>query len=363
LGTADYRLAAQRAKQLAASVRQHGWASATVLPTSQGTILISDFLDKYHRSGVSRGLRPRSIAHAQKDLRRVTREIGVRRLAEPTPAALQTWIEGCGLKAVTLRSVLKNAACPFSRPSLQALGMAELQNPFARLVKPKVDREAFPAPARAWILGLKRGSGRKQPAASVWRLCGASRRTRLSASGPGAPKTPGAIKQWLVLAPIRFGDRSGAVALAQEQVPQEANLRPRAGEPAKAGRTERVWRAVQLEDHLINFNQLLGAETWWNVAYAVSYIQSEADQTGLLMKVGSDDQAKVYLNGKEIYQYAQARSYVPPQDVVAGVELKAGLNVLVFKLVNATVDWQGSVRFTDAAGQPVKGIRVTPSPP
>ena len=75
-------------------------------------------------------------------------------MAELTPAALQTWIEGCGLKPVTLRSVLKNAACPFSRPSLQAMGMVEVQNPFARLVKPKVDREAFPAPPRAWITRL-----------------------------------------------------------------------------------------------------------------------------------------------------------------------------------------------------------------
>jgi hypothetical protein len=42
--------------------------------------------------------------------------------------------------------------------------------------------------------------------------------------------------------------------------------------------------------------------------------------------------------------------------------LKAGVNVLVFKVVNETVNWQGSVRFTDAAGQPVKGIRVTFTP-
>ena len=40
------------------------------------------------------------------------------------------------------------------------------------------------------------------------------------------------------------------------------------------------------------------------------------------------------------------------------VELKAGLNVLVFKVVNEAAVWQGSVRFTDAAGQPVRGIQV-----
>jgi hypothetical protein len=42
------------------------------------------------------------------------------------------------------------------------------------------------------------------------------------------------------------------------------------------------------------------------------------------------------------------------------VRLKAGPNVLVFKL--ATFSWRGSIRFTDAAGQSLKGIRVTLDP-
>jgi hypothetical protein len=141
LSTADYRLATQRAKQLVASVRQHGWAGATALPTSHGSISIPDLLDQYHRSAVSRGLRPRSIAHAQKDLRRVAREIGARRLGDLTPAALQEWIRDSRLKPITLRAILKNAGSVFSRSSVQAMGRTDLPNPFARLVRPKVDRE------------------------------------------------------------------------------------------------------------------------------------------------------------------------------------------------------------------------------
>jgi hypothetical protein len=69
---------------------------------------------------------------------------------------LQGWIGDCGLKPVRLQSVVKNAACAFSKPSLQALGMGEVQNPFLHLVRPKVDREPFSAPPRAWITGLIR---------------------------------------------------------------------------------------------------------------------------------------------------------------------------------------------------------------
>jgi hypothetical protein len=34
----------------------------------------------------------------------------------------------------------------------------------------------------------------------------------------------------------------------------------------------------------------------------------------------------------------------------------------VFKVVNETREWKGSIRFTDAAGQPLKAVRVTLDP-
>jgi hypothetical protein len=176
---------------------------------------------------------------------------------------------------------------------------------------------------------------------------------------------PGAIKDWLVLAPLPFADGSweGSVkALDQEQIPGEGALRARAGDRVKMGASELVWGAFRQEDYVIDFNHILGAQTDASVAYAMCYIRSESDKTGLLMKVGSDDQAKVYLNGKEIYRAPQSRNYKPDEDVVKEVELRAGLNVLVFKVVNLAALWQGSVRFTDTAGQPVKGITVSLDP-
>jgi WD40 repeat protein/serine/threonine protein kinase len=175
---------------------------------------------------------------------------------------------------------------------------------------------------------------------------------------------PARIRQWLVLAPIPLEEQSDAAALRaldQEQIPQEAYLHPRAGDRIKLGQGELKWGEVR--QYLIDFNQLLGQQTEWSVAYAVCYLQSGADRTGLRMEVGSDDQAKIYLNGKEIYRNVPAREFVPDQDVVEGVELKTGLNVLVFKVVNETEAWKGSVRLTDAYGQEVKGASVTLTPP
>jgi hypothetical protein len=72
--------------------------------------------------------------------------------------------------------------------------------------------------------------------------------------------------------------------------------------------------------------------------------------------------SRVYLNGKLIQENLSTEDFFADQDSAAGQELKAGLNVLVFKVVNEDSIWRGSVRFTDATGQPLKGIRVTLDP-
>ena len=66
------------------------------------------------------------------------------------------------------------------------------------------------------------------------------------------------------------------------------------------------------------------------MAYAVCYIRSEAEERGQML-VSSDDEAKVYLNGKQVHKHAFHRKFFADQDTVPGITLNAGLNVLVFK--------------------------------
>jgi hypothetical protein len=173
----------------------------------------------------------------------------------------------------------------------------------------------------------------------------------------------GAIKRWLILAPIPLAtNQSGAERLDLEQVEGEGRLQPKAGETRSIGNSELKWREVALEDYVIDFNAMLGRVTPLSVAYAVCYIRSETEQRGLRMLVGSDDEAKVYLNGKQVHKSPFARGFVADQDTVPDIALNTGLNVLVFKVVNETADWQGSIRLTDAQGNPVKGIKVSLTP-
>jgi eukaryotic-like serine/threonine-protein kinase len=174
----------------------------------------------------------------------------------------------------------------------------------------------------------------------------------------------GRITQWLVLAPIALRPgQNGVEGLDLEQIQGEAELRPTAGSRLFSLGTKPRWREVTLaENGVIDFNALVGRETHFSTAIAVCYIQSESQQRGLTMLVGSDDQAKVYLNGKQVYKNSLARPFAVDQDVVSDITLNAGLNVLVFKVVNEDFNWQGSVRFTGAQGNPVKGIKVTLTP-
>src|SRR5262249_55059629 len=124
---------------------------------------------------------------------------------------------------------------------------------------------------------------------------------------------PGAIKHWLVLAPISFvGDGTTETvfrALEEEQIPSESQIRPRTGLRTQVGAVEMVWQAVDMTDFILDFNQLLGEQLDASVGYAVCYIRSPSAQCGLVMKVGSDDLSKVYLNGQEVYHRDRPRGF------------------------------------------------------
>jgi phosphatidate phosphatase PAH1 len=80
------------------------------------------------------------------------------------------------------------------------------------------------------------------------------------------------------------------------------------------------------------------------------------------MLVGMDDHGQVVLNGREVYSSKLNRGFRLDEDVVENVTLNAGKNLLVFKVVNETAQWKGSIRFTDPAGKLLENIRVSIEP-
>jgi len=184
-----------------------------------------------------------------------------------------------------------------------------------------------------------------------------------AASGDFKPDDEGFIRQFLVLAPIPLPDgTSGADGIDKEFVAGEKDLKPKEGDKTKAGDKELTWKAAKAADFDLDFIEFLGAQTDNSAAYAVVYVQSDAERKGLSLFMGSDDQGKVYLNGKEVIKSAAARGLDKDQDKAENLTLNVGTNVLVFKVVNEGGGWQGCLRFKDGSGQPVKDLKLKLTP-
>jgi hypothetical protein len=159
---------------------------------------------------------------------------------------------------------------------------------------------------------------------------------------------------------LQFEGFNGAKILAEQQISDEALLQP--SDREKVAGKDWAWRAYSSDDYRL-LNRRVFRMFGRTLAYAVSYIQSDTDRNDLLMRVGSQGESKIYLNRKEIYRHDKARKFLADQDTVTGVALKRGTNVLVFKVLSVDTVWRASLRLTDAAGQPLKGTRVTLTPP
>jgi dipeptidyl aminopeptidase/acylaminoacyl peptidase len=180
-----------------------------------------------------------------------------------------------------------------------------------------------------------------------------------------SPITPGSgfISDWLILAPLPLeGGESGADGVKREQIPGEATLAPRPGDRVTVGGQELVWRPSYGQGDVIDFNDFLQQQCDNSLAYAVCYLTAAETMSGLQMKLGSDDQGRVYLNGREVFRGQEARELEKDQDTVTNLTLRRGTNVLVFKVANPEGDWRGCIRFVDRNGRPVTRIAVKLTP-
>jgi hypothetical protein len=156
-------------------------------------------------------------------------------------------------------------------------------------------------------------------------------------------RATGAVTAWLTLGPLR-GD--WAKLYADDLVGGEAAARPLAGQFVG----EMAW-APQYTPAALN----LGDEHRYgkidNAALCLaSYINAPTARQAMLL-VGSDDDVKVWLNGKLVHANPAARPLTPDQDRVGPVDLQAGWNALLVKVVNRTMNWGVSVRVVGPDGR------------
>jgi tetratricopeptide (TPR) repeat protein len=154
---------------------------------------------------------------------------------------------------------------------------------------------------------------------------------------------------WMVIGPFDNPNNTGlSVAFPPEQ---EFNLP--AGYPGKAGLVK--WQRADdgREDGRLNFGKLFTTADM-TVAYAAMEINSPADQK-VELRIGSDDQVKVWLNGQVVWTFSEDRPLRMDQDKIP-VKLRQGKNRLLCKVTQGGGDWELMVRITDSQGQLVPDL-------
>lgn len=172
------------------------------------------------------------------------------------------------------------------------------------------------------------------------------------------PDAEGFIRDWLMLAPFSIPESSGADEIDKKQVENESALKPKAGDKQKIAGREEAWKAIKAKEYNVDLNATIGTPNEDVVGYLVTYVVADKDMPDLTLLIGSNDEAKVYLNGKEVIKFDQTRTVEKDSDKAEKVTLNKGVNTIVFKIINEKNDWGGCLRFKDKDGKPVTDVKV-----
>jgi len=177
---------------------------------------------------------------------------------------------------------------------------------------------------------------------------------------PYSPDAEGFIRNWLVLAPIAIEGESGASEIDRDFLKGEATIAPKAGDKMGVGTQLVGWQAHQTKDYFIDFLQAFGTSRGEYVAaYAVAYVVAD-EEMKVTLALSTNDQGKAWLNGKEVFKFAETRTLEKDTDRVE-VTLVKGQNVLVLKVINEVNNWQACARFLKS-GAPVKNLQIAIAP-
>jgi hypothetical protein len=155
------------------------------------------------------------------------------------------------------------------------------------------------------------------------------------------------LTAWQMAGPYRETGKDYAALFDIVFPPETPGTKDASWKPLPAGTDPaRPW--------LLDLLKALGGEQ--AVAYARTAVFSEKEQSAVL-ELGSDDGAKVWLNGKLVHANNVARPITPGSDKVP-VTLRAGWNPLLLKVTQNNLGWEFSARFVRPDGSRLEGLRV-----
>ncbi len=160
------------------------------------------------------------------------------------------------------------------------------------------------------------------------------------------------VKRFRIIGP--FGhknfDSFGTVFPPEEEIDFEADY---------AGSVARVhWQSASVDatGYLDFLEHLSPAD--WVCAYACCKVISPKAGPAQI-RLGTNDTATVWLNGRKILSKNIERSAAPDSDILP-VQLEKGENTVLIKVCNTEYNWGLYLRVTDGRGNPQKGLTFKP---
>ena len=155
---------------------------------------------------------------------------------------------------------------------------------------------------------------------------------------------------WLILGPFDNTDNIGYdTAYIQEDATQ---INTAAKYDAVDGQVS--WQ--KSNDSTLNGYINLGENVDWGVAYAFATVTSP-DERKVQFRFDSDDQGKIWLNGKEVFAHTRTYSAEIDRDIIP-VTLKPGANSILVKVCEEEEGWGFYLRITDTDGKPFNDLKI-----
>ncbi|MGQ9730323.1 MAG: 3-keto-disaccharide hydrolase [Candidatus Zipacnadales bacterium] len=119
-----------------------------------------------------------------------------------------------------------------------------------------------------------------------------------------------------------------------------------------------AWRMSGNEAFVVDLAKLVGGNN--RAVYLRSRVTSPRAQRALL-EVGSDDAIVVWVNGQRVHSNKVFRPVTPWEDQVE-INLNAGENVLLLKVVQGSGGWGACARIRGLDGKDIEGLAFEPAP-
>lgn len=122
----------------------------------------------------------------------------------------------------------------------------------------------------------------------------------------------------------------------------EAKAAPLEGQTVRVNGEERTWKKHETNANTVDLDETV-SKAEGVLAYAYTELHADTE-TACILAFGSNDGARIWLNGERVWDYTAGRTLRPDQDLVP-VVLRAGRNRLLIKVEERGNRWGFACRF------------------